>query len=333
MIWPLLEGLKATAPLLPQALFTRAAVKEILAIARAARGSVDVFGFECRLSANADRVDLGVRLLPEEEAAGGIPGRRTACRSDEPRSWLRAFTRDPVRFRQLVSCVYLEYDADSSPRSAIPSVFLPLGNASSGRRRGDRSRQCAGVEGLLVDLMGRDRFAACKRTLDRCLADLPAGGRILVAGAMLGRSPQTAHLSISLPRSRVGEYLGLLGWPYWSREISDVVKNLDAHSASVLLDFDVGASIGPTVGAHFATENKRRTRYLCTRLAELGFCTAAKKEAVITWPGGDTVRLWKRGWPCRFERYLDHVKIVCAVDGVREAKAYLGVAPSFSLLG
>jgi hypothetical protein len=43
--------------------------------------------------------------------------------------------------------------------------------------------------------------------------------------------------------------------------------------------------------------------------------------------------LWKRGWPCRFERYLDHVKIACAAEGVGEAKAYLGVAPSISLLG
>jgi hypothetical protein len=54
---------------------------------------------------------------------------------------------------------------------------------------------------------------------------------------------------------------------------------------------------------------------------------------MIDWPGVDTVRLWKRGWRCRFERYLDLVKISCTADGVREGKAYLGVAPSFSLLG
>jgi len=330
MIWPLFESLKVTIPLLPQALFARTAVTEILSIARAVRGSIDVFGFECRLSANADRVDLGVRLLPAEDAVGGVPGRRSACRRDEPRRWLRAFTRDPARFRQLVSCVYLEYDVTGSPRSAIPSVFLPL---NDGARRRNRSPRYADVEGLLVDLMGRDRFAACARSLVRCFAELPPGGRVLVAGAMLGRSPETARLSISLPRSRVRDYLGLLGWPYWSREISDVVKSLGAHSASVLLDFDVGASIGPKVGVHFATEGKRRTRYLCGRLSELGFCTGAKKEAVIAWPGVDAVRLWKRGWPCRFERYLSHVKIACAADGVREAKAYLGVAPRFPLLG
>jgi hypothetical protein len=126
--------------------------------------------------------------------------------------------------------------------------------------------------------MGRDRFAACERTLDRCLAELPAGGRILVAGAMLSRAPQRAHPSISLPRSRVGEYLGLLGWPYWSCEISDVVKDQGAGFAWVLLDFDVGASIGSTVGVDFATEGKRGTRYLCTHLAELGFCTGAKRK-------------------------------------------------------
>jgi hypothetical protein len=118
-----------------------------------------------------------------------------------------------------------------------------------------------------------------------------------------------------------------------SRDVCDVVENLDPRSASVLLDFDVGASIGPKVGVHFATEGKRRARHLCAGLAELGLCTAAKKDALLAWPGADVVRLWKRGWPCRFERYLDHVKVTCAAGDVSEAKAYIGVAPSFSLLG
>jgi hypothetical protein len=86
------------------------------------------------------------------------------------------------------------------------------------------------------------------------------------------------------------------------------------------------------VSVHFATEDKRRTRLLVRRLSELGLCTGAKKETVIAWPGVDTVRFWNRGWPCRFERFLDHVKITCTA-GVCEAKAYLGVTPGFSLLG
>jgi hypothetical protein len=328
MLWPLLESLTAAAPLLPRELFTDTAVTEILSIARSVRGSVDVFGFECRLSENADRVDLGVRLPPTPEAIGGIRGRRGPRSDHATRSRLRALTRDLASFRRLVSCVYLEYDANA----VIPSVFLPLDDGRQARRRSMPPRP-AEVERLLLDLMGRDRFASCKRTLARCFAELPRDGRILVAGAMLGRSSQTAHVSVSLPRSRVRGYLGLLGSPVWSRDVSDVVENLDPRSESVLLDFDVGISIGPRVGVHFATWGKRRARDLCARLAKLGLCTAAKKGALLAWPGADTVRLAKRGWPCRFERYLDHMKIVCATGGVSEAKAYLGVAPSFSLLG
>ena len=70
MIWPLVESLNAMRPQLPRALFTRRAVGRMLSIARAARGSMDAFGFECRLARGAERVDLGTRLKPGAAAAG-----------------------------------------------------------------------------------------------------------------------------------------------------------------------------------------------------------------------------------------------------------------------
>jgi hypothetical protein len=327
MIWPLLESLKATVPLLPRALFTRPAVTEILGIARAVRGSVDVFGFECRLSEKAERVDLGVRLLPAEEAVGGIPGRRTACHRDGPGSWLRAFTGDPARFRQLVSYVYFEYDADGSRRSAVPSVFLLLGSSDERKRLGSHHAE---VKGLLIDLMGQARFAACERTLARCFAELPPAGRIVAAGALLGRLPRNARVSVSLPRDRVGGYLSRLGWTHWNRDISGVMHRLGDPGALVI-DFDVGAAIGPTVAMHFRTGGHRADARLLRDLVDLGLCTPAKRRALLAWPRIDVVRLWKRGWPCRFERYLNHIKTTCAGGEVSEAKAYLGVAPGFSL--
>jgi hypothetical protein len=332
MLWPLLESLTAAIPRMPRELFTGAAVTEILSLARAVRGSVDVFGFECRLAEDSDRVDLGVRLRPPETNDGdpGKPSRRCDRAAER---WVRAFVRAPVRFPRLVSCVYLEYDASPSRRAAIPSVFLPLNGGRLDARSRSMPPQLAEVKKLLLDLMGQDRFALCKRALARCFATLPPQGRVLVVGAMLGRSPQTAHLSVSLPRSRARSYLGLLGSSVWSRDVTDVVESLDPDAESVLLDFDVGASIGPRVGVHFATGERRRARHLCTRLAGLGLCAPTKKDALLAWPGADAVRLWKRGWPCRFERYLDHVKITCTADRVTEAKAYLGIAPSFSLLG
>jgi hypothetical protein len=238
MLWPLLESLIAAVPLLPRELFNGAAVTEILSIARSVRGSVDVFGFECRLLENADRVDLGVLLLPTPEEIDGIPGRRSQRSDRATRSRLRALMRDPASFRRLVSCVYLEYDANGSRRAVIPSVFLSLNDGRLEARRLSMAPQPAEVEKLLLAFMGRDRFASCERTLARCFAELPRAGRVLVAGAMLGRSPQTAHVSVSLPRSRVRGYLGALGSSV-CRDVSHVVENLDPRTESVLLDFDV----------------------------------------------------------------------------------------------
>ena len=332
MIWPLFESLRASIPLLPDALFTKPSREKLLAIAQTVRGSVDVFGFECRLAANADRVDLGARLLPEEEAVRGIPGRGNSRRSCRPTRWLRAFTSAPVRFRELISYVYLEYDADGSPRSTSASVFLGRRKSTLNSGRRWNQSELADVKGLLVDLMGQDRVAACEPAVGRCFTELPPGGRVAVIGAMLGRSSGAAHFSVSLPRSRVGPYLDVLGWPHWSPQISAVVKRLSPDSAPVVIDFDVAAEIGPTVGVHFGLEGKRRSRFLCTRLAELGLCAEPKRKAVIAWPRVDTVQLWKGGWPCRFERYLDHIKVTCGEDGLREAKAYLGIAPTLSML-
>ena len=102
MLWPLVESLTAAIPLLPRALFNGTAATEILSIARAVRGSADVFGFECRLSENADRVDLGVRLPPTAEAIEGIPDRRGRRCDRATRSRIRALAGDPARFRRLV---------------------------------------------------------------------------------------------------------------------------------------------------------------------------------------------------------------------------------------
>jgi len=104
------------------------------------------------------------------------------------------------------------------------------------------------------------------------------------------------------------------------------------NSGAIVIDFDVGEGIGPTVGMHFRTGEHLADERLLRDLVDLGLCTPAKRRALLAWPRIDIVRLWKRGWPCRFERYLNHIKTTCAAGEVSEAKAYLGVAPGFSLL-
>ena len=332
MTWPLVESLNAMRPQLPRALFTRRAVGRMLSIARAARGSMDAFGFECRLARGAERVDLGTRLEPGVAAASGRArgGRGPDVGADGP---LRRLSSEPERFCRLVSSVFLEYDADSSPRAPTPSIFLELRSGRDVERGGGRCPGFFEVRRLLLDLMGPGRIAPCEEALALCFQELPRGGVVLVAGAMLGRSPQRARVSVSISKNRIGAYLGRLGWPHWDREVSDIVRRLASRRAPVVIDFDVGARVGPKVGVHFPSAGGLSVRHLLDELVGLGLCTTAKRRAVLAWPRVTRVRLRRRGWPCRFERYLNHVKVTFAGGEVCEAKAYLGVAPGFSLIG
>ena len=117
MIWPLVESLNAMRPQLPRALFTRRAVGRMLSIARAARGSMDAFGFECRLARGAERVDLGTRLKPGAAAASGLArgGRGPDVGADDP---LRRLSSEPERFCRLVSSVSRSHAIDLS-RAAL----------------------------------------------------------------------------------------------------------------------------------------------------------------------------------------------------------------------
>ncbi|MGH7898535.1 MAG: hypothetical protein ACREQQ_11320 [Candidatus Binatia bacterium] len=305
--WPLVESLNATVPLLPRALFSRRAVADVRRIARSVRGSCDAFGFECHLRPDVDRVDLGVRLTPQQIAADRRP------------SWIRRFTTDPAGFCRRVSFVFLEYDADCSPRSPTASIFLGLQPAH---------QRFEDVKRLLSDVMAPDRIASYEPALARCFDELPRGARILVAGALRGRSPANARLSVSIPRRRIGAYLNRLGFGDCVREVSKLVRALDPHGSPAVIDFDVGMEIGPKVGVHFPTAEER----LLDRLIDRGVCTAARKLAVRAWPRVATVNLWKRGWPCRLQRYLNHVKVTCTGEGPREAKAYLGVSLGLCLI-
>jgi len=316
--WPLTESMRAVAPLLPQRLFREDVTKRLESIAAAVGGTMEAFGFECRLGHGAARVDLGARH-PAQAAArpdGSVPCRR--------------LTRFPARVRKLVSFVFSEWDAvqqgtDVVPRVPVPSVFVGLAPSGTGA-----AVHLADMKRLLRDLMGTRGLASCDRTLTRCFEALPSRGRIRVVGALLGRSPQKARLSVSLPRQRLAAYLAQLGLAQCGRTAARVARNLSPRAGEALIDFDLRSEIGPTIGVHFRTSDE--VHPLLDRLVDTGLCTVGKRQAVLAWERVVTLRLRRDGWLCRLYWYLDHIKVVCGPDGPLEAKVYLGIAPSLCLV-
>jgi hypothetical protein len=311
MNWPLADSVRAVAPLLPRRLFTKDAVRDLESIARTVGGTMDAFGFECRLGRGAARVDLGARHAPHAAVGrdGWVPGRR---------------------FRKLVSFVFSEWDApdhktDGLPRVPVPSVFLGLAPGDA-----DSAAAVVGLRRLLLDLMGTPSFARCDRTLARCIEALPARARVHVVGAMIGRSRQSARLSVSLPRERVAGYLARLGRGRCGRTTARIVRNFSSCPGAAVIDFDVEREIGPTIGVHVPASGN--VALVLARLLDAGLCSAGKMRAVLAWERVVTLRLRRGGWLCRLHWYVDHLKIVCGPDGPLEAKVYLGIAPALCLV-
>ena len=318
MNWSLAESVRAVAPLLPRRLFSKDATRELESIAATVGGTMEVFGFECRLGCGATRVDLGARHAVQTVTRrdGSIPCRR--------------LTSFPARFRKLVSFVFSEWDVvkhgtDVVPRVPVPSVFLGIAPRGT-----SAAVHLADVKRLLLDLMGTRGFASCDQTLTRCFRALPAQGRIRVVGAMTGRSPQKARLSVSLPRKRLSGYLAQLGLGRCGRTAARVARNLSPRSVGALIDFDLRSEIGPTIGIHFRSSDE--IHLLLDRLVDAGLCTVDKRQPVLAWERVVTLRLRRDGWLCRLYWYLDHIKVVCGPDGPLEAKVYLGIAPSLCLV-
>jgi hypothetical protein len=294
------------------ALVSRRALDRILVIARAVPDLGDCIGFECRLGSAAGPVDLGLGIGRRTGGGEQLP----TLPPGFPPEWQRfaAFCRtwwDPTSLLHAwIPFAFLEFDADAPGTYPVPSVFVsldwPLANPDDPRSEADRRRLSATVVrnalALLLESSADGRLA---QNLDRCIDDLPDEGRVVHAGAMLGRSACGARLSIAVPRHAQGGYLAGLGLPQLGDLIESIVASLACEDGAVHLEVDVAEKIGPRVGVVLARDDTAGWARLLERVADCGLCTAVEKAALLAWP------------------QLSHVKVTPGTGGRLEAKAYL----------
>jgi hypothetical protein len=325
------DWLEVVLPHLGAALAGEQARARLLALAHRLPGRT-LTALEIHLAPDGagQRVDLALRWAPPS------PGLDPAEASPPAAGWPAFVGRWAARprWRDRAPALWLEHDLDDTGEGAGPAS-PPL--LCARLAPGATSRWVAAT--LLPAMLGRPLPAARRRLLLRCWRAIPEPARPLYVFALLSRPGAAVRLELAGGLDLAGaiDYLRRLGAPGPAAGVA-ALQPLLGDAGRLHLSLDLGEEILPRVGVEVSFPHQParepRWRRLLDRLVAAGLCAPAARDAVLAWPGQDS--LWSAGarWPAgpgaaaaRCVRCLSHVKLVC--DGPRppSAKVYLLFAP------
>jgi len=355
----------AVAPEVPSELVASECLDAIGSVAALLPGAVTThFGFESRLGAADARADFTLMASVAGSGRAILAGAhpvipRPRVLLDDPR-WGRArdFTTDwadsASPLYEGADFVCLEFDvADGEPRASVPNVFFAQvqGNwigddarASDARMTRARSTLERGVE-LLA---GESLAPATAAALRDCFAALPAHSWAFQVGVMGARDPAPVRLQFnSMSRQEFLAFLRRVGWGGALGTLDALVTDLGAFTDDITYAIDLlEHGLGPTIGLECYIRDDDLARpggrwsAILDHLVAQGWCRAAKRDALLAYPGVSLVTdgeaalspnlaraagLFGRHATHALVRYLHHIKVVLRNEAI-EAKGYLGVA-------
>jgi hypothetical protein len=281
-------------------------------------------GFETRLAAADEEVDLGVSLRPDDDGALRLCGTGpiVADLVRERDAWRRLseFSQHWCGQKTLLSSwvpfLFLEFDAiAASDPKPVPSVFVALDAPLD--ERPDRPHREAAREAVL--LLRGDLPRELDAKLSRCFEALPEQGYVLHVGLMLGRATAGLRLSVTLPSGTVVPYLRALGGDAAAAEAQHALREMPGWLTQAQLDFDLDPDIQPRIGFGIRPGMEAGDDWpsLLDECRGLGLCDPAKARALLAWPG----------IAAGVRRELSHVKLA-VTSGRIEAKAYFAAEPT-----
>jgi hypothetical protein len=318
----------------------------------------NTFGFECRLGEDLPRADflvLATASCGRDSLAGHHPTSRLPDHLMADPVWRRVqdlatpWAEPSSPLYHAMDNMWLEFDVDGPvPEIPVPSVFFGLPtNARTDAAREPGNRHQATVETAIRLLSGDEPSPRVPETLSRCFRALLPEEHVFQVGLMLSRGAGPVRLCIRLRSvERIVEYLVGVGWPGDEAALRGVLEPLSRSVDRVLLDIDVGETVGAKVGLECYFEGNRQPRReprwgaFLDSLVRQGMCTAGKRTALLEYPGYVDQNAEGVAWPTAlrrtsqllagrslstFVRSLHHVKIVYHPGRPLEAKAYLAV--------
>lgn len=323
-------------------------------------GLTSFWGFECRLSNDAPRVDflVCVRDAGERErlaSLGEAPGNAASAFRDDSWARARAFAASwgdaASPLHRTVQNVWLEFDMEErSVPFPPPSIFF---GTDAVRADDEDDSRASGAGARLVDalhcLRGARPDAALVAALERCVGALPRGAGVFQVGVM-ARPGNLVRLCVcGVPRGAALDFLRSAGRCGAEPRLAAVLDDAYARSAEVALDLDVTASgVASRIGIECTLGGATRETFVqpafLAFLVERGLCSPEKAAALASfskavhdrrppaaWPADLVERAATRtdGAASMFFRWLYHVKLVFSPDAALTAKAYLAVRHSF----
>ena len=334
----ILAGLR---PLIPRALLDGSGWERLLnRVGRLpGRATAAACGFEFRLSESEPAADFFISIeqgLPLEHhfiRAG------EAARPDSPEAALARHLGPNSGFRTgLSNGLMLEYDIAAVELSSFgpPGVFLRLRDGDGPAADAPQEATAGRVADLLADMAGLAPDRDERRAVERAFAALPAGGRVIQAGAFPGRTPRALRLvARNIAAPDIADYLARLGQPDPAAALPAVLAALRGVAKVSWIDLDIAAGhVSPRVGLEIGpveTDGEpgdwlrtalREWRPVIDRVEAAGWCLPEKALGLEAWPGRDTV-FSSRGVFYMY-RGINHLKIAIEGEAVR-AKAYVGM--------
>lgn len=225
-----------------------------------------------------------------------------------------------------ITGLWLEFDVDSA-QSVIPDIFL-----SPNRQRPD-TQQVQTLAELAIEKLQEMKLSSVTPTLTTYLERLPSGSAVIHLGVLLGRAQRGVRLVIRFPKQvdALYTYLARVDWPGAVGDLQTATAWMAGMADSYNLQIDLAETLAPRIsiecclaGQAIWGMDQSRWSALLDAFAAQGLCPSARREALLTFPGGthEMLCLW-----LVLLRQLSHAKVIYQPGHFVQAKAYFQYQP------
>ena len=316
-------------------------------------GVTDFLGFEVRLNGEESQADWAFAISGRGNARYTLmnflnnghfpPEFRTTEEWNRILNFTKLWIKPNSILHDKILGAWLEFDMPENPPAVqIPSVFFNPAQIEGNSTR-DPSEYTWFTQMAIPSLLGNHLPKQIEQNLYSCLQKMPKDASLFIVGIMLSRNTSNIRMSVQFhDPEKIIPYLHEIGWSEKTGIFASLINDLiDINVNRIVLDFDVGKTIGQPIAAEcsFSPNNYHREQHwktLLNYLVEKGIVAPEKRDDLLCFPGNEkTVMLpdMKRKFyekdptsSNNIVRYITHVKIQYTPEDQRlKAKAYLAI--------